>query len=123
MSTDKRRERQSHTQRVRDRRTLHRVCRNFWGLVQTMEKRKEVGLMAKYINKEELKQAVRNKYKDIETRIEVNCIVNEMPTIEIVTCKECKHYGTEDDYDMCNISRILHDDNYFCRYGERKNNG
>lgn len=37
----------------------------------------------------------------------------------IVRCRDCKHYGTEDDYDMCKLTRILHDDDWFCAYGER----
>lgn len=53
---------------------------------------------------------------------EVEKIVNAMPTIDIVFCKECKHRGT-DDCPMCNeCGRNIHptstDD--FCSYGERK---
>ena len=43
-----------------------------------------------------------------------------LPTIDIVTCRDCKHYGTEDDYNMCNLTRILRDDDWFCADGERR---
>ena len=85
--------------------------------------------MVEYINKAELKQAVRNKYKDIETRIEVNCIVNEMPTIDIVTCKECKYAEPRECFDVARQETILgvvcknalfHYADWFCADGERR---
>ena len=79
-----------------------------------------------YINKAELKQAVRNKYKDIETRIEVNCIVNEMPTIDIVRCYKCKHYEKYTEHTgLCNHfvvngERLAMEYDWFCADGERR---
>lgn len=46
--------------------------------------------------------------------------IAELPEIDIIHCGECKHYGTEDDYDMCRLTRILRDDDWFCADGEKK---
>lgn len=78
--------------------------------------------MAEYVNKAELKQAVRNRWQDFETRVEVNYVVNCMPTIDIVTCKECVY----EDCGMC--SHIdheweNHEADYYCSDGERRSDG
>ncbi len=41
-------------------------------------------------------------------------IIEDMPTIDIVKCGECKLGGTED----CPMDEI--DDEYFCNFGERE---
>ena len=78
--------------------------------------------MAEYVNKERLKQAVRDKWQDLETRVEVNCIVNEMPTIDIVHCKECKYSNVDKMGRYCNkhYHRYADENTHFCSDGERE---
>ena len=77
--------------------------------------------MAEYINKAELKQAVRDEWQDFKTRVEVNYIVNCMPTIDIVTCKDCKYRGEgyihSTKWLPCMAVKTNND--WFCADGER----
>lgn len=80
--------------------------------------------MTEYINKAELKQAVRDKWQDLETRVEVNCIVNEMPTIDIVHCMHCKYHY---ENGWCRNPRwenfdfmVCTPDMFFCADGKRR---
>ena len=78
--------------------------------------------MAEYINKAELKQAVRDEWQDFKTRVEVNYIVNCMPTIDIVTCKDCKHSNVDKMGWYCNkhYHRYADENTHFCSDGERE---
>ena len=58
-----------------------------------------------------------------------NCVVNDAPTVdavEVVRCRECKHYETADfDGDIlcgCTLHSAMLDitPDSFCSYGERK---
>ena len=49
--------------------------------------------------------------------------ISNMPTIDIVFCKDCKNYKTGKDYEpYCNHIKGLDEakDNDFCSYGERR---
>lgn len=53
----------------------------------------------------------------------VICIESTVDAVEIVRCKDCKHwYGTHDDgmEHSCDIDAILRPGNHFCSYGEEK---
>lgn len=89
--------------------------------------------MAEYVNKAESKQAVRDKWQDFETRVEVNYIVNCMPTINIVCCEVCKYWSLEKELTRLNGERYTvgyccledkHSDcDWFCADGERRSDG
>lgn len=77
--------------------------------------------MAEYINKAEaLEEAVRFSIEEGSNTVcsKLYADIFNMSIIDIVHCRDCKHYGTEDDYDMCKLTRILHDDDWFCADGE-----
>ena len=68
---------------------------------------------------------------EVEKWLRVGCayVIRELPTIDIVRCKECKYFIdnlTEDDtdeaYDSCrwDWSRKIPTADDFCSYGERK---
>ena len=53
---------------------------------------------------------------------EIRSIVDEAPTVDIVRCKDCKHYRTR-WYGFCDLignENIHREDDDFCSYGERK---
>lgn len=62
----------------------------------------------------------------------VNCLVwsrdDDCPLVEIVTCKDCKHWDKcstprvpdEKEYHYCPMEDFNTAEDYFCAYGERK---
>lgn len=55
------------------------------------------------------------------TRAEI-CDINNAPTVDIVQCKDCKHYRTR-WYGFCELignENIHREDNDYCSKGERK---
>ena len=46
--------------------------------------------------------------------------------VEVVRCKDCIHFLNDTEYcvknkeQYCEYDETIHDDNHFCRYGERK---
>ena len=61
---------------------------------------------------------------EMETGEFIDCIedaeelLNGIPTIDIVFCKECKYYEAKEDWCYWRDEAITADD--FCSYGERK---
>ena len=48
--------------------------------------------------------------------------LENMPTIDIVRCKECMHKyvtGTTTQYYVCDFMDAQHDENGYCHHGER----
>ena len=59
------------------------------------------------------------KTSPIETLDKVKEIISSMPTIDIVFCKDCKHFRTKPNY----CSKLAIDDveeDFYCSYGERR---
>lgn len=78
----------------------------------------------KYISQEEAKRAIREAFKDLPLRVGINTIINSMPTVDLITCGECK-YHDEDGWGYGNCQRPSVDylrtaDDDFCSYGERR---
>lgn len=61
---------------------------------------------------------------DIAEQIIRQCkrIVSEAPTIDIVRCRECIHYGRDSERNTygCNLHSIGMTPSDFCSYGERR---
>ena len=83
--------------------------------------------MSRYINADLLKSNFRERFKTLPIRVEVNTIVNEQPTadvVEVVRCKYCKHkrYDAPPGYYFCNLDGhiIKADLTGFCSNGERE---
>ena len=76
--------------------------------------------MAEYIEREALKQAIRDRFDYLFDRIKINSIVNEQPTadvVEVVRCKDCKYLHRM----VCpyGIRRTPRGNDY-CSYGKRR---
>ena len=65
---------------------------------------------------------------EAERRLKAGCayVIRELPSIDIVRCKDCKHRYTIDcfraylEYDIQEWVVDSGDDNDFCSWGERK---
>ncbi len=90
--------------------------------------------MSRYIDADELKAFIRNKYFQCDMPEEwgkgvmwatsqINRYCNKVaPSIDIVRCKECVKRMRE-DCPMCNgckLDRVPTEDDDFCSYGERE---
>lgn len=108
-----------------------------------MKKRKAVSDMERYINANLLVKILTTAQDG--TRIPyVNCdnfpitvsirelkrVIRKMPTadvVEVVRCKDCKHFKTDTDYckehnrGYCEFDNIVKDIKHFCSFGERMN--
>lgn len=76
--------------------------------------------MSRYIDAEELKSAIRKAFPSLMMRFDINSIINEQPTadvVEVVRCKDCR-YRFKNKWFCCDV-RCLDADNY-CNYGERR---
>lgn len=76
----------------------------------------------KYIYKDELIKTLQKS--PVWTGLDAIARINAMDTIDIVRCKECRHWCKGDEvYGICyrcpNTRQMRCDD--FCSYGERKN--
>lgn len=84
--------------------------------------------MTEYIEREALKRAVRKAFPNLEMRIEINSIINEQPTadvVEVVRCKDCKFWQTDwetsyDGYHYCSMIDVVIAGDFYCKDGERK---
>lgn len=82
--------------------------------------------MSKYIK---LEDAIRAFKEWLAISEAVEDIIDDLPTIDIVRCKDCKHvtYKTipvrsQDVFYGCAYSAIQHDGDFYCAYGERIDN-
>lgn len=52
---------------------------------------------------------------------QIHIAVNEAPTIDVVHCRDCKHYrqNAEPEYEMCRHHIIYMEPEDWCSYGER----
>lgn len=55
--------------------------------------------MSKYIDLEDAKQAIRDKFKDLVDRVKINDVLNNLPTIEV----------SEDAIEIDNIPSVVAD--------------
>lgn len=88
--------------------------------------------MSRSIEAEKLKSAIRKAFPNLEMRIEINSIINEQPTadvVEVVRCKDCKHqrfYSKDNESFYCKelVTIEMHmsdgDGEFYCSYGERR---
>ncbi len=91
--------------------------------------------MSDYIKREDAKRAIRRYFHDLGTRCMINNVINEVAKVssdnlvEVVRCKDCKWRDTEPKYNVflsngCRWNEAESpDDNDFCSYGERKDEG
>ena len=87
--------------------------------------------MEDLISRAEAKQAIRDKFKDLIDRIEINEVLNEVPSVSaerVVRCKDCEYGEVLDEYESGSCSNsngligyITKDD--FCSYGVAKMKG
>lgn len=91
--------------------------------------------MGDYIKREDAKRAIRRNFHDFGTRCMINNIINEVAKVssnnlvEVVRCKDCKHYKRNvpcvgGHYNGCDEwldegNPIIVYDNDFCSYGEK----
>ena len=63
---------------------------------------------------------------DIKVLVAFASDIASLPTIEIVRCKDCKHGEYRGDFDnyLCDQLGLgsVNDADFFCSYGERKDN-
>ena len=91
--------------------------------------------MSKYADIEQIKEVIRKewvKYMPSDLDINLSFVLGkiaEVPTIDIVHCKDCKHVTykinptrSQDVFYACHYSEIQHDGDFYCAYGERKDN-
>ena len=79
--------------------------------------------MSDYIKREDAKRAIRRNFHDFGTRCMINNIINEVAKVssnnlvEVVRCKDCKHFDTG----YCGIPFIGKkvSPNHYCSFGER----
>ena len=79
--------------------------------------------MAEYINLDNALERLLFSMCGTGYQYEAMHAISNMPTIDIVFCKDCKHYETGKDYESyCNHVNGLDEakDNDFCSYGERR---
>lgn len=87
--------------------------------------------MGAYINRDELLELYANTDEldisnyDVKIAV-IRQNILDMPTIDIVTCGECKHRDPEDKKCDCGMFErqgciFPVADDYFCKYGERRN--
>ena len=91
--------------------------------------------MGDYIKREDAKRAIRSNFHDFGTRCMINNIINEVAKVssnnlvEVVRCKNCKHYKTNipcvgGHYNGCmewineGCAADVNEDD-FCSYGEK----
>ena len=91
--------------------------------------------MGDYIKREDAKRAIRSNFHDFGTRCMINNIINEIAKVssnnlvEVVRCKDCKHYKTNipcvgGHYNGCmewineGCATVVNEDD-FCSYGEK----
>jgi len=88
--------------------------------------------IAEYVNKVKLKERIRY-YFDYSLQLceDIAESIDEVPTIDIVHCSECKHNEVKYEenvcqrvpmgYDIaCYDQWVIPEDNFFCALGERK---
>ncbi len=79
--------------------------------------------MAEYINFDNALERMLFSMCGTGYQSEAMHAISGMPTIDIVFCKDCKHYETGKEYEpYCNHIKGLDEakDNDFCSYGERR---
>lgn len=84
--------------------------------------------MSDLISRAEAKQAIRDRFPNLADRLEINNVLNSVPSadaVEVVRCKDCKHLKTmcEDEgtcYYWCKHWNNATDDWGHCYYGERR---
>lgn len=80
--------------------------------------------MSRYIDAEILSDALRHltlgETDAARATMKITHYVSRMPTadvVEVVRCKDCKHYAGEGMYCACDI--MVHYDHFYCYWGER----
>lgn len=76
--------------------------------------------MAEYIKREDVKTAIRERFNSLADRVEINTIVNMMPHIDIVRCKECKWYKQSETFCENGNGLWQAGNECYCSYGERE---
>lgn len=82
----------------------------------------------KLVEVESAKEFASTFLNDIFFKMAVNQVLNAAPTIDLVYCKECKHWsdgvsGCTDHVKCCKIGFYMVGENGYCVYGERKEHG
>ena len=80
--------------------------------------------MSDYIKREDAKTAIREHFNSLADRVEINTVINMMPSIDIVRCKECRYWQDNNNgypHDECRWGKgeTPNADDY-CSYGERE---
>ena len=78
--------------------------------------------MSRYIEADDVANAIYHHFPSIRTMADARGIIEEAPSIDIVRCKECKHWRNTDAEKIPTASIAcgnMHPDD-FCSYGERK---
>ena len=91
--------------------------------------------MAEYIEREALKQSVRimprTTHPELVLYSSVQKVISDVPTadvVEVVRCKDCRHFGKNKEYrdtklpfSFCDkFHHNIMTDNDFCSYGEKR---
>ena len=83
--------------------------------------------MSDYIERENAKKVIRDIFHDLPTRCRVNTVINMLPSIDIVRCKECRHwigeteYYEDREYKACwQLCGQYMNSEFWCKYGERE---
>lgn len=78
--------------------------------------------MAKYINKDDVYEWLVAHLPKHQERIEQ--ILNDVPSIDIVYCKDCKYYKPPDCLDnfhwTCELINRIREETDYCSYGEQR---
>lgn len=89
---------------------------------------REVSVMSRYIDKDKVLKIVNDMTECEDDYERITEWVHNMPAIDIVRCKECKHwlnhkYADCDQNDFvyyCAVHKVSFSGKDFCSYGERE---
>ena len=74
--------------------------------------------MSRYIDADALKETIDKEIFRHDTIDHVFQIIDDAPSIDIVRCRECKHYDTPECQIKVSLYGLNADD--FCSYGDKR---
>ena len=60
-------------------------------------------------------RSIKERFEKLEQKVE-RCL----PDVEIVKCKDCKHFDDASGGFCCMLSRYINNEDFFCGFGKRR---
>ena len=76
--------------------------------------------MANLIDPEKLLSAMKSVSNPIYTYHAISRIIESLPTVDIVRCKDCKYYWQNDPHNGIPVCLVSPEVDAFCSEGERR---